>query len=423
MHHLSRGPAGSGAGTQAAGEAFRIIVTKLKPQPGSLGKKPRANLQSRAISLTGLLIHLTRRSVLGWLGILLVLSGCSAQATSLASPTPVALLPTASPTATPSPTQTPTATATATPAPSPTPTVTPTPTTPPLPAPYTGLAIDELAARTYGQGEFRLVETMETTPEFTRYLMSYDSDGLTVYGFMNLPPGEGPFPVVIVIHGWVPPQSYRTLTYTTRYADALARAGYLVIHPNLRNHIPSDVDPNPALFDAGYSLDVLNLMAYVRAEGGQPGPLEQADADRLALWGHSMGGGIAIRTMVVEPRVEAVVLYGSMNADLYLNYERINTFWSGGTDGLEELATPAEVLARLSPVNYLDRVEAPVAIHHGGADSDVPVVWSIDLCERLTDLGKRVDCFIYEGQDHILAGESDALFEKRVVEFLKAAFE
>jgi dipeptidyl aminopeptidase/acylaminoacyl peptidase len=94
-----------------------------------------------------------------------------------------------------------------------------------------------------------------------------------------------------------------------------------------------------------------------------------------------MGGGIAIRAMVIEPRVEAVVLYGSMNADLSLNYERINTFWSAGTDGLEELATPPEVLARISPVSYFDRVEAPVAIHHGGADSDVPVAWSIDLSQ------------------------------------------
>ena len=59
-------------------------------------------------------------------------------------------------------------------------------------------------------------------------------------------PNEGAeFPVAIVLHGYIDPAEYDTLAYTQRYADALAEAGYFVIHPNFRNYPPSDEGPNP----------------------------------------------------------------------------------------------------------------------------------------------------------------------------------
>src|SRR5690554_6834974 len=111
------------------------------------------------------------------------------------------------------------------------------------PDPYAGLTIADLRARTYGEGELRVEETIHVTDAFTRTLVSYPSDGLQVYGFMNVPFGEGPFPVALVLHGYIPPRQYGTIGYTTRYADWLARAGYLVLHPNYRNHPPSDETP------------------------------------------------------------------------------------------------------------------------------------------------------------------------------------
>ena len=67
-------------------------------------------------------------------------------------------------------------------------------------------------------------ETLAVSDAFTRTLITYPSDGLTIYGFVNVPVGEGPFPVIIAVHGYVEPEVYSTLDYTTRYADGLARA-------------------------------------------------------------------------------------------------------------------------------------------------------------------------------------------------------
>lgn len=309
----------------------------------------------------------------------------------------------------------PTSTVTFPPALTPTASPSPTPTLTTTPDPYGGLTIADLSARGYGGGALQVVQALGDSGSFTRSLVTFPSDGLTIYGFMNAPKGEGPFPVVVVVHGYVNPVVYQTLTYTTRYADALARAGYLVIHPNLRGYPPSDDGPNR--FRVGFAVDVLNLLALIRSQGGQPGLLEQADPGRIGLWGHSMGGGITIRVIAVDPAVRAAVVYGSMSGDDRLNYERIYTVFSNGSRGLEELNTPVEDFERISPIFFLERVQAAVSVHHGEADTQVPPEWSQDLCHRLQELNKVVECFSYPGQPHTFQGEVDQEFIRRTIDF------
>lgn len=287
---------------------------------------------------------------------------------------------------------------------------------------YTGLGIEALAARRYGGGQLTLIEPMETqSDEYERYKISYPSDGLNIVGFMNIPAGQGdgPFPVVIVVHGYIDPpiyalEPYQVLGYTTLYANALSRNGYITIHPNLRNYPPSDSGPNP--FRIGYAIDVLNLAAIVRERGGKPGLLEKADPERIGLMGHSMGGGASIRAMTVDQDIKAVVLYASTSADEYQNYDFILR-WSGGTQGKEELETPPEIMEKIAPVNYLDRVRAAVSIHQGLADEVLPVEWASELCERLTDLGKTVECFTYQNQPHTFVDAGERAYIQRMIDF------
>ena len=318
-----------------------------------------------------------------------------------ATATPAAALPTA----TASPQASPTVAATLTAVPSPTPT----------PDPYADLTIESLRARSYGSGEIVLEELLAENSYFSRWLFSYPSDDLTIYGFVNLPKrGQPPYPVVIVLHGYIEPDIYPAQDYTTGYADTLTRAGYLVLHPNLRGYPPSDDGENP--FRIGMAIDVLNLIALVQAQGGQPGPLELADPTAIGLWGHSMGGGAATRAMTVNPAVRAVVLYAAMSGDERQNYEAISR-WSDGLDGQDELAVPEEALLGISPQYYYADIQAAVSVHHGEADTLVPLQWSLDTCEALAGLGKTVECFTYPGQPHTFYGDDDELFSQRVVEF------
>ena len=304
--------------------------------------------------------------------------------------------------------------------PSPTPSPSPSPSATATPDPYAGLTIADLLNRSYGGGELLALKVLDDYRDFTRYLIAYPSDGLNIFGFMNVPKqGQPPFPVVIAIHGYVDPANYKTLDYTTGYADTLAQAGFLVIHPNLRDYPPSDRAPSDDrtnLFRVGMAIDVLNLISLVKTQAGQPGPLESADSSRLGLWGHSMGGGISIRVMTVSTDVKAVVLYGAMSGDEKLNYEAVRQ-WSAGQGGQAELSVPDEDLQRISPIHHLENVQAAVSIHHGEADPTVPLEWSLDLCLQLNDLGKTVECYTYPGQPHVFGPQGSQLFMERVIEF------
>ncbi|HEX9926138.1 MAG TPA: prolyl oligopeptidase family serine peptidase [Anaerolineae bacterium] len=360
------------------------------------------------------IFHLNNR--LFWLIVFAVMvTACRGQAGE-----PVRLAASSAPTVTPTSTATtpPTPAPSSTPSPtaSPTPTATPTGTSTvtPTPDPYAGLVIDDLIMRSYGGGQIQVEEILGVTDAFTRSLITFPSEGLTLYGFMNVPQGEGPFPVALVMHGYIAPEQYTTLAYTTRYADALARAGYLVIHPNYRNFPPSD--SGPEFLRVSHAVDTLNLIAIIRAQAGRPGPLEWADPKFIGIMGHSMGGGITLRVITVSAQVQAAVLYGAMSGDEAQNFESIFV-WSGGQRGAAELNVPPEALERISPIFHLDHITAPVSIHHGDNDGTVPLAWSLDLCERLQALSKEPECFTYPGQPHTFQGEGDQLFMERVIDF------
>lgn len=300
-----------------------------------------------------------------------------------------------------------------------TPPATTTSTLPPTPAatidPYGVYRIEHLTERSYGGGAIQGEETLAVNSYFTRTLITYPSDGLDIYGFMNIPRrGDPPYPVVIALHGYIEPDVYETIDYTTRYADGLARSGFLVLHPNLRGYPPSDSGDN--LFRVGMAVDVLNLIALVREQAGKAGPLELADREHIGLWGHSMGGGIATRVMTISPDIDAVVLYAAMSGDERQNYEAINS-WSFSVRGIDELQAPVEELRTISPVYYFERIQAAVSIHHGRDDELVPLNWSIDTCERLQALEREVECTWHKNQPHTFYGDEDLVFEQQVIDF------
>jgi dipeptidyl aminopeptidase/acylaminoacyl peptidase len=271
-----------------------------------------------------------------------------------------------------------------------------------------------LRTRTYGSGEIEITETLGQNSAFTRHYFRYDSDDLNIHGFANVPHGEGPFPVIIALHGYIDPEIYHTLDYTTHYADALASTGYLVLHPNLRGYLPSDDGDN--LFRVGMAIDVLNLIALIQENSGQPGLLQTADPELIGLWGHSMGGGVSTRVLTVSQDVKAAVLYAAMTGDEKKNFEAIYR-WSDHSRGLEELSVPAEALQHISPVYFFENITVPVSIHHGLEDKLVPVSWSMQTCEHLKALGKEVECHYYEGMPHTFYGAREKEFIHYTIQF------
>lgn len=281
------------------------------------------------------------------------------------------------------------------------------------------LTIDALSSRSYDGGAIVSERVMARLPTFTRHLIRWQSDGLTQYGFANIPTGARKRAVVLLLHGYVNPATYQTTTYTTRYADALARTGYVVLHPNYRGHGLSE-GSSTGLFRVGYALDVLNLASSLRKQAGGKGFLSTADGSRLALWGHSMGGGIAHRVLTVRPAwFKAAVFYGAMSADERENSERIYNYYSNQSRGMTEYRTPEAWLKLISPLAYLPRVTAKISVHHGTADESVPLAWSLRYCQIMKRLAKSISCNTYAAAPHLFArgSRTDTLFQARVLSF------
>jgi len=256
-------------------------------------------------------------------------------------------------------------------------------------------SLEALAKKEYGQGELRVEYAWENKPEFTRYYITYDSDDLNIHGFVNIPVGEGPFPVVIALHGYIPADEYETMDYSTRYADSIARKGYIVLHPNMRNFPPSDSAPRRGDYHGGFTTDVMNLLEYVRQEAGQEGSIfENADLSSMGIWGHSLGGSVALRVSALVPEIDAVVLYAAVT-------QRYSNSSAGFT------------------VYDFENSDAVFQVHHGTGDPTVRASDSVRFCEQLDKANIEHECFFYEDAPHtfLRSGQDDPLFIQRVVNF------
>ncbi len=282
------------------------------------------------------------------------------------------------------------------------------------PDPYWKYTIDYLRSRNYGGGQLEITDTDARNSSFTRYLFRYPSDGLMIYGFMNVPKGDGSFPVIIALHGYIDPSIYKTFDYTTHYADALASAGYLVLHPNLRNYPPSDQGDD--LFHVGMAIDVLNLIGLLKSTDGESGPLQAADPSRIGLWGHSMGGGVATRVITVSKDVKAAVLYAAISGDEAKN-DAAASIWSKHDTPDGNRLVPAEQLPRISPSYYFSAITAAVSLHQSLTDPVVPVQWSMQTCAELKVLGKDVDCHYYDHMPHTFERQGDKEFIQYTIQF------
>ncbi len=309
--------------------------------------------------------------------------------------------PSGPPAATPTATTTDTPTATPSPTASPTPTVTPTPT----PNPYLAYTVEGLRARDYPGGEIRITGYWEETDAFTRYYIAYPSDGLTISGMMAVPKGQGPFPVIILNHGYIPPSEYWTGADTYDASTYLASRGFLTISPDFRGWGRSDTGEN--IFRTGLAIDVMNLISALPS-------LPQADPARLGIWGHSMGGGAVSWVMAVDPRVKASLLYAPVSADAR---DRRRFGGSGPSSSDPLWRDDPAFLDKISPINYFDAVAGPVQIHQGDADTTTPPRWAEAIYQALLAAGKPVEYFNYEGQGHALRGDAWRAFMQRTADF------
>jgi len=278
---------------------------------------------------------------------------------------------------------------------------------------YFQYGIAALRRRDYGGGQLETTQKVDENKVYKSYVIRYPSDGLNIYGYAYVPKGQGPFPVIIMLHGHSDAEGYNIFAQDTAYAEMYASDGYIVLHPNLRNYQPSDHGDNRFL--AGMAVDVLNLIALVKSGTGQDGIFKHANSERLGLWAFSMGGAVALKVLTVSPDVDAAFLYSPMSGDDFLNAGFLAKV--GDEDAQFVLNLPTLVIQGTSAHIFYRDITAAVDIHHGTIDSVIPIKWSQDTCQQLKILGKIVNCYYYEGENHIFDGNGGVKLKLRMTNF------
>lgn len=266
--------------------------------------------------------------------------------------------------------------------------------------------IESLRERSYGNGEIKIEDEIGRNGSYSGYLFSYTSDGLKIYGRMNVPSGESPiggFPVIILNHGYFNKSSFRSGDGTQTMADILARNGYLTLASDYRGHGNSEDDGQVSRgHRPEYAIDVLNLISSVKN-------LEKANPEKIGMWGHSMGGEVALRVTETTEKLKAIVLWAptsarvSDNAGFY-GSKRPQPAGNSYSDGA-------------SPIYYLNYIQAPISLHQGLSDTEVKPEWSKELNEALLKESKTVEYFEYAGQDHNFRNLGWDIISKRTIEF------
>jgi len=102
--------------------------------------------------------------------------------------------------------------------------------------------IESLRSRDYEPSQITIESTLSNNGSYIGYIFSYDSDGLKIYGRMNVPTGNGQFPVIILNHGYFNTSSFTSGDGTQAMADILARNGYLTSASDYRGFGKSEND-------------------------------------------------------------------------------------------------------------------------------------------------------------------------------------
>ncbi len=282
---------------------------------------------------------------------------------------------------------------------SPTPTAT---SAEPSPLPHP-VSLQSLMDHEYDGRDLELGRESAVSSEYRQHRVTYRSGSLRISGVLNVPRGSGPFPAVVLAHGYIDPAVYVNGQGMRRELDHLARQGYVTLHVDYRNHAGSDPDPGAdAGLRLGYTEDDINAVHALRAWDGP------VDDERVGLVGRSMGGGVIYNVLTVQPGlVDAAVVFAPVSSDAVDNFNR----WIRRDPGRSGLAQriirrhgspedEPEFWRNASPRTYFDRIAEPILIHHGTSDDSCPIRWTRRTNEELERVGADVTLRVYDGEQH-----------------------
>lgn len=213
-------------------------------------------------------------------------------------------------------------------------------------------------------------------------------DGLYIAAALRKPAGDGPFPAVVIFHGAPGGRGMEQLVGWSRGMtggpvwERFLQEGCVVVLADYRGGPRMQGQPVPGSIT--YIDDGISVVDYVKA-------LPYVNANRINLYGASMGGGLVLG-IVSRITVNAAIL-GAPAPMAFLGMTMAPGAPSGGPDRFKDAKVDAEVARR-----NIEPIKTPLLILVGTADSLLPV--DRILHDMLEAAGKSVRMEVYENGYH-----------------------
>ncbi len=254
-----------------------------------------------------------------------------------------------------------------------------------------------------------LLEERFVIPEIVRFATfdSIDSRPRDIPAFYYRPAGEGPFPVVIDIHGG--PESQARPYFHSRRQFWISEMGLAVLRPNVRGS--RGYGRSYLLLDNGYwrKDSVRDIGALLDWIARQP----ELDPDRVAVYGGSYGGYMVLASMIdYSDRLRAGLdLYGISNFVTFLeNTGDYRRDLRRAEYGDERDPRMRAFLDKIAPVNNAEKITKPMFVFQGLNDPRVPVTESEQMVETIRKGGGEVWYLLAKDEGHGTGKKSNREF-------------
>ncbi len=243
-------------------------------------------------------------------------------------------------------------------------------------------------------------------------------DGLTIHGYVTLPPGrtmadKRPIPFVVLPHGGPSTRDILSFDYL---AQMIASRGYGVLQPNYRGSRGYGGD----FEKAGFAQWGLKMQDDVTDGTQWLIDRKLADPRRICIVGWSYGGYTALMGAIKTPNLYRCAASMAGVTDLTRRLDRANQSRFADLN-LPRFDSDPAIIDANSPVLHADRIQIPVFLAHGRRDFTVSIADSEAMEDALRKLGKPVETLYFDDDDHYLFREEDRIaFLKALDGFLSA---
>ncbi|MEV6905716.1 S9 family peptidase [Amycolatopsis sp. NPDC051071] len=217
-------------------------------------------------------------------------------------------------------------------------------------------------------------------------------DGYPVHGWIVRPEGEGPHPVVLMIHGG-PFAPYEWKVFDE--AQVLAVAGYAVVLGNPRGSAGYGESHGRSIVGGFGTVDASDLLTLL----DEALELSNLDSDRVGVMGGSYGGFMTSWLAAHHGgRFRAAWSERSVNAwDSFTGSSDIGWFFAGGYvgDDLEEQR-------KRSPLTYAGKIDIPFMVVHSEQDWRCPLEQAQRMYVALRQNGVAAEFLLFPGEGHEL---------------------